>query len=366
MSRSFDCVIPPRSGTTRVFVERNCAASLVEVLDRHADHRLVVISDTTVAGLHHERLFGSLAGIGVPLLLTFPPGEASKTRTTLSRLQDEMLHAGCGRDTLVVGHGGGVVTDLAGFLASTYYRGLPLILVPTSLLGMVDASLGGKNGVDVPEGKNLLGTFHHPEAVLVGTDHLDTLQDELFREGMAEVVKIAAALDRALFEFLEAHVSSLSRREAESITEVVERSLRLKAEVVANDPFERGYREVLNLGHTVGHALEAREAYRQGHGAAVSRGLVCEAVLARNAGHLGQSEVRRLRSLLQGFGLPTALPTGTAEDLLGPMRADKKARGRTPRFVLLTGIGSVLHVEGHWAHPIGETDLLNALEECVP
>ena len=229
-----------------------------EVARTYPRARAVVVSDARVARLYGRPFTTALTRRGVSaLLVSFPAGELAKTRETKARLEDRLVAADVGRDSIVVALGGGVTGDLAGFLAATWHRGVPLVSVPTTLLAMVDAALGGKSAVDLPAGKNLVGAFHHPVALFADLDVLRTLPARTFRGGLAEAVKTAVALDAALFRRLEAAVAPILSREPRAVGAVVARCLALKGALVASDPRDTGRRAILNLGHTVAHAVEA-------------------------------------------------------------------------------------------------------------
>lgn len=275
---------------------------------------------------------------------TVPSGEGSKSPAELSRLYDALYELAADRHTAVVAVGGGVVGDLAGFAAATYNRGLPLLMVPTSLLAMVDSSVGGKTGINHPRGKNLIGAFHQPAGVWIDTAHLDTLPDREFRSGLAEVVKYGAILDADFFPWLEQSTAPVLGRDPTALIHVVKRSCRLKADVVEKDEYETtGLRAVLNYGHTFAHAFEAVGGYGAWlHGEAVAAGMCCASRLAERLGMIDPDVTRGQVRLLAAFGLPTAPRPGWAtDDLLAVMRRDKKAAGGKLRFVLPERLGSV-------------------------
>lgn len=284
-----------------------------------------------------------------------PAGESSKSRERWSQLTDWLLSEGAGRDTVIVALGGGVVGDLAGFVAATYLRGIPVIQVPTSLLAMVDASIGGKTGVDTPRGKNLVGAFHQPAAVIVDPATLATLPAGHVRAGIAEVIKHGAISDAAYFRLAASWAATIhrsSQREGGTphggfdwtglpTVEVITRSVATKANVVNADPLERGRRQILNAGHTVAHALERESRYELLHGEAVAIGLVVEAELGEAAGITEGGTAHALRSALGGAGLPTSLPPGADPGrLVDAMRVDKKSRAGSLAFALLASIGT--------------------------
>ncbi len=332
-------------------------------------HRYVVIADDEVAALYGARAGAALAAAGLRSdLLTFPAGERHKSRSTWAALTDRMLAAGVGRDAAVVALGGGVTGDLAGFTASTYMRGLPFVVVPTSLLAMLDSAVGGKTGLDTPAGKNTVGAFHHPRAVIVDPDLLDTLPAPQRRAGLAEGVKTAAIADAELFAWIEERAVALRDGEIAALERLVMSSLRIKAKVVAADPEEAGSREVLNFGHTAGHALEALAGLALPHGEAVAAGMRIEARLGEGAGVTEPGTAARLAAVLDACGLPDAVRAPgaserfggplTVERLLAAATADKKARRGALRWVLLRRIGDVARAaDGSWAHSLGGADL---------
>ncbi|HYH68116.1 MAG TPA: 3-dehydroquinate synthase [Urbifossiella sp.] len=276
--------------------------------------------------------------------ITVPDGEGSKSLAELSQLYDALYAMAADRRTAVVAVGGGVVGDLGGFAAATYNRGLPLLMVPTTLLAMVDSSVGGKTGVNHPKGKNLIGAFHQPAGVWIDTAFLDTLPDREFRSGLAEVVKYGVILDAPFFEYLEANAAALLARDAAALRHVVGRSCRLKADVVERDEREEtGLRAVLNYGHTFAHAFETVGGYGGWlHGEAVAAGMVCAARLAERHGLVGPDLGKRQLALLTALGLPTAPKREwPADELIAVMRRDKKAAGGKLRFILPTRLGEV-------------------------
>jgi 3-dehydroquinate synthase len=263
-----------------------------------------------------------------------PDGEAAKTAQVAAQAWEEFGRLGLTRSDAVVGIGGGAVTDLAGFLAATWTRGIRVVQVPTSLLGMVDAAVGGKTGINTGAGKNLVGAFHPPAAVLADTDALAGLPEAEFRAGLAEVVKCGFIADGAILDRLTADPTG--RRDLE---ELVERSVQVKADAVGEDLYDTGRREHLNYGHTLGHAIERLEDFRWRHGEAVAVGLVFAAELAGHAGLLARADVDRHRTLISAMGLPTTY-AGDWPRLQELMRRDKKARGASLRFVVLDGLGN--------------------------
>ncbi|HET7736648.1 MAG TPA: 3-dehydroquinate synthase [Nocardioidaceae bacterium] len=266
-----------------------------------------------------------------------PDGEAVKTAAVADSLWSLLGRAGFTRSDAVVAVGGGATTDLAGFVAATWLRGVRVVNVPTTVLGMVDAAVGGKTAIDTAEGKNLVGAFHPPAGVLCDLSLLETLPVEEVRSGLAEAVKTGFIADPAILDLVERDSGAATDPTGPVLREIVERSVRVKADVVSTDLREFGIREVLNYGHTLGHAIEAVEDYRWRHGEAISVGMVYAAELAHAVGRLDAADVDRHRAVLSSLGLPTTYE-GSWPDLLAAMRVDKKARGSVLRFVVLDGL----------------------------
>ena len=341
-------------GAYPVLVGRGLLARLPTIVREHAPaHRYAVISDDTVAELYGRAATGVLQRAGAAArLFTFPAGEASKTRDAWARISDEMLAWGMGRDGVVVAVGGGVTGDLAGFVAATYLRGVPIVQVPTSLLAMVDASVGGKTAVDVPAGKNLVGAFHPPRVVISDPDAIATLPAEEVAQGLAEALKHGAVLDRAYLEALVRDAPALRAGEPERVRRVVVRSVEIKARVVADDEHEAGFRQILNFGHTVGHALEAASGYTLRHGLAVAAGMIVEANIGERLGVTESGTSDALRRAAEAIGLGRLSPQaveGTA--WLAFLTSDKKSRGGAARYVLLRRVGQVDSRAG-WTHEV--------------
>lgn len=308
----------------------------------------LVVGDTNTTS-HARAAADALAAVGFrTATAVVPAGEGSKSLAEAERLYDALYDLHADRGTPVVAVGGGVVGDLAGFAAATYNRGLPLVMVPTTLLAMVDSSVGGKTGVNHPKGKNLIGAFHQPAGVWIDSASLGTLPDREYRSGLAEVVKYGVILDEPFFTHLEGLAAALRDRRPEVLVPVVARCCRLKADVVKQDEREEtGLRAVLNYGHTFAHAFEAVGGYGAWlHGEAVAAGMVCASRLAERVGMIDAGLTRRQAELLAAFGLPTApRPEWPADALLAVMRRDKKAVAGRLRFVLPTRLGEVRLVD---------------------
>lgn len=361
LSMSADPVIVSHAlGGYPVYVEAGVLDRLVDLVHQHLPgRRVALIADATVHELYRGGRFGRATWSGETL--TIPPGEKSKSRDCWARLSDELLERGFGRDSGLIALGGGVTGDLTGFVAATYMRGLPYVQVPTTLLAMLDASVGGKTGVDTPHGKNLIGAFHPPAAVIADPLTLKTLPEREYRGGLAEAVKHGLVADRAYFEWIEAEARALTRRDAATVSRLVRRSVEIKAEVVSGDERESGRRSILNAGHTVAHALEQVSRYQLPHGEAVALGLIVECQLAEGLGIASPGLSNRVASLLAQLGLPKRLPQPVdSEALLGTMASDKKNRGSRIRLALAAGVGHMHEVDG-WTTPVSEDAILEAL-----
>jgi 3-dehydroquinate synthase len=326
--------------------------------------RAVVITDAAVAHTHAAATVSALKAVGVEVAtITVPSGEATKSVDALSRLWNEMAGLAVDRHTPVVGVGGGVVGDLAGFAAATFGRGLPVWHVPTTLVAQVDSAIGGKTGINLAAGKNLVGNFWQPRGVIADVDTLATLPDREFKSGLAEVVKYGMILDAGFFDWLAANAEAILARDAVALGHVVSRSVALKAGVVERDERElSGLRAILNYGHTFAHAYETAAGYGTLlHGEAVAIGMVSAAALAGTLGRIGPEVETRQRRLLEAFDLPVSIPSGpgfTADALLDIMARDKKTVGGQLRFVLPTRIGHVELVAG--IDPAAVRAILNA------
>lgn len=326
-------------------------------------YRYAVISDSRVAKLYADRVVEAAGAGGARVdLFTFPEGEANKNREQWNALSDAMLAAGLGRDAAVIALGGGVTGDLAGFVAATYLRGLPMVQIPTTILSMIDSSVGGKTGVDTPAGKNLIGAFHQPNRVIADTDTLRTLPIEQIRSGIAEGVKHGAIRDAGYFRETVEQTGAVLRLDAAALTAFLRRSVAIKAAVVAADEREGGVRKTLNFGHTIGHAVEALSEFRLLHGEAVSIGMVSEARLGERLGITKEGTAGRLADALGGFGLPTTVPDGfSADAVLAFTRLDKKARQGRVEYALIEEIGVASPGAGHYGIPVDDAVVAEAL-----
>lgn len=307
--------------------------------------RALLVTDANVAPLYGEAARDALEQAGIATSrVTVPAGEASKSLSHAFSLYSSCVRAELDRTSAIVALGGGVVGDLAGFVAATYLRGIPFVQVPTTLLAQVDSSIGGKTGVDLPQGKNLVGAFHQPSLVVADVATLKSLPRRELVAGMAEVVKYGVIRDEPFLKYVEVQVGNVLAHDPEVLERVVETSCRIKAEVVAADPLERGLRAILNFGHTVGHALEAAYGYRWLHGECVAVGMVAAAAIAEYSGIAKEGRLQlRLRRLLERLDLPTALPEGMdPKDLEPYLRRDKKVKAGVIHWVMPVKAGEVI------------------------
>lgn len=321
-------------------------------LDTAQGLRVLLIVDAAVFDLHGAAVQRSLEAAGAEVRAAIvPSGEQTKSYAQTQDLYDHLVEMTADRKTLVVAVGGGVTGDLAGFVAATYARGLRFVQVPTTLLSMVDSSVGGKTGINHPRGKNLIGAFHQPLGVLIDLATLKTLPDREYRSGLAEVVKYGVILDEVFFAFLEKNIAGLNARDADVLRHVIARSCELKADVVRQDEYETtGLRAVLNYGHTFGHAFEALAGYGTLlHGEAISIGMICASRLAESLGRITPNDTCRQSDLLSALNLPVQVPPemqNRPEEIVRCMLLDKKTEGRELRFVLPSRIGHVETVRG--------------------
>jgi len=316
---------------------------------------ILLVSNTIVAPLYAKALTSALPGRRIVEVI-LPDGEQHKSLAIAGRVFDVLVANRFGREAVVLALGGGVVGDLAGFVAACYQRGIDFVQVPTTLLAQVDSSVGGKTAVNHPGGKNLIGAFHQPREVLADTDVLATLPDREYQAGLAEIIKYGLICDRAFFEWLEQNMDSLARRDGALLERAIFRSCQIKAQIVGRDERELGERALLNLGHTFGHAIEAATGYVEWlHGEAVGVGLLMAASLSQRLGSLSEDDVERVRALLQRAGLRTAAPRIGADKAIEYMSVDKKVKSGRVRLVLMSSLGEA-YISGEYPDAaLGET-----------
>lgn len=342
-------------------------------LDRLGDYVAVhapaaayaIIADSNVAPLYAERASDALAQTGARVLaLDFPAGERNKNSKSWESLTDILLETGFGRDSCVIALGGGVTGDLGGFVAATFMRGVPVVQVPTTLLAMIDASIGGKTGIDSARGKNLLGAFHQPRLVLIDPQMIETLPDHELQYGLAEAVKHAAIADEGYLMWLAKSARAIFDHKIDVVTALITRSVQIKARFVSADAREAGIRAVLNFGHTIGHALEYVANYDMPHGQAVGLGMLVESTAGELAGVTEAGTAEKLREALTGVRLPVGLSHAIkAASVLAATRTDKKTRAGEVYYTLLERLGSVARTaEGGWTMPLPDDVVREALK----
>lgn len=353
-------LIAERDASYDILIDRGLFPELGRLMARHCPaRRYAVIGDSHTAALYGSTVTRVLQDGGLDAaLFSFPAGEWNKTRDSWAALSDRMLEAELGRDAAVLALGGGVVGDVAGFVAATYCRGIPFAQLPTTLLAMIDSSIGGKTGVDTAHGKNLLGAFHQPRVVIADLDTLTTLPETQLAAGMAEAIKHGVIADADYCAALDRERDAIlgSQRDLAALERVVTRSVEIKAAVVTSDERDAGRRALLNFGHTIGHAVEATNGYSLLHGEAIAIGMALEAALAERVGIAEPGTRAAITQLLGRFGLPIALPgAARSDELIAAMRHDKKRRGNDLHFVLPRRVGEMNgDVRSGWTTPIPE------------
>ncbi|MBA4395048.1 MAG: 3-dehydroquinate synthase, partial [Desulfobacca sp.] len=320
-----------------------------EIIDRvgvilnksHRTKHFVILTDSQVGPLHGTRVLDTLRKMDLKVdLIHFPAGETSKNIQTCLQLVDQLIALGADRYSSLIALGGGVVGDLTGFIASIYMRGIPFFQIPTTLMAQVDSSIGGKTGIDLSAGKNLLGTFYQPQAVFIDLTFLQTLNDREFNSGLSEILKYGIIEGPELFRALEEGISGIKKRDPILLEKIITKSCRIKKRIVEMDEKESGLRRILNFGHTIGHAVEAESRYTISHGEGVAIGMVCAALLSEKLKYLNSQERGQIESLVKSFGLPHTIPNDLeTKALLARMRKDKKKQGQRLPLVLLKKIG---------------------------
>lgn len=313
-------------------------------------HKFAIVTDSNVEKLYADDLAEGFEKKNLEnKTISFPAGEQNKSREVKSWIEDQMLESKFGRDSAVIALGGGVVGDIAGYVAASYTRGLPYVQIPTTLVACVDSSIGGKTAVDTLHGKNLIGAFHQPWAVFIDVSTLLTLSAKEIREGLAEVIKYGVISDEGLFSYLEENIDKIFSYNKEALTHIIKRGCEIKAEVVEKDERESNLRKILNFGHTIGHAVENLSDYKISHGEAISIGMVAEGKLAVEFEFWTEPELNKLINLIKQSGLPTEVPDYMETDqIIDAMKLDKKSRSGQIEMVLPKRIGSMVQVEGEY------------------
>lgn len=324
-----------------IFIEAGITNKIpAYLLKEKIGRKFAIITDSKVNKLYAQAFARYLKKYGIHCeVFSFEQGEKSKVISTVEKICDEMVEKQFDRKDAIIAYGGGVVGDLAGFVASIYMRGIPFIQVPTTLLAMVDSSVGGKTGVDLKSGKNLAGSFYQPKAVFIDINHLASLAEKQLRSGLAEVIKYGVIKDKTLFSYLEKNREKIFARETAVMNKIIEQSVKIKAAVVESDEKEQGERMILNYGHSFGHAIEKMSDYTLLHGYAISIGMVMINKLAQKQGLLSEKDAERIKKLIKDFGLPTTtMHKPTMKDLL----SDKKKEGDKIKLILPSTIGKVI------------------------
>ncbi|MBW2979964.1 3-dehydroquinate synthase [Candidatus Woesearchaeota archaeon] len=316
-----------------------------DLMKSRLGNKYVIITDTNVEKLYAKDFLRNFVMNKLDTyLLRFKAGEPQKTRATKAYLEDELIDFGLGRDTVIIALGGGVVGDIAGFVAATFCRGVNYVQVPTTLLAMIDSSIGGKTAIDHPLGKNLIGVFHQPKKVFMDLDTLKNLPKKEILNGLVEVIKHAVAADKAFFEFLEKNIEKILKLDAKLLEETIKRGCEIKARIVELDEKESGLRKVLNYGHTIGHSVESLSNYELSHGSAVAVGMVAEAQIAKEMKLIRQKDADRIKNLLEKAGVSTKIPRGIKhKDIIKKTLLDKKVVSGKVRYSLPLRIGKVKH-----------------------
>ncbi len=343
----------------KIEVEIVIGDGVLKSLPRSKTLRTAVIADAAIASTYGKQVAELTGGE----LFSYSGGEEAKTRATKQKFEDELLQRKFGRDTLLIGVGGGVVTDFTAFLAATYMRGVPLILIPTTLLAMVDAAIGGKCGVDTPFGKNLIGAIYQPSHIFIDPMLLSSLPEQEWTHGLAEILKYGLIADPAIWELLEKDPLHWKK----SLPSLLLSSIRVKKNVVEKDPRETlGLRRIVNFGHTVAHALELLSLYKMPHGEAVAIGCLSESSLSHRLGYLSKDDLARIKTLFRKFPFSFKLPPQFAlKPWCDAMQVDKKAKGGEPRFVLIDQIGHTVPFDGEYCRTVPIKELETIIQEAL-
>ena len=301
----------------------------------------IIITDFNISATYGQQLLDRLRVMSLPVdMIDFPAGEGAKNMCTATAIVERLLELGADRKSALIALGGGVVGDLTGFIASTFMRSIPYIQIPTTLVAQVDSSIGGKTAIDLPEGKNLLGTFYQPKGVFIDVKYLNTLSEKEMSSGLAEVIKYGVIDDVAVFNFLERNIKAIKEKDQQVLEEMIENACRIKKAIVEIDEKELGIRRVLNFGHTIGHAIEAESNYTISHGAAVSLGMAAAARISEIMHDFPHRDRERIEHLLESAGLACRIPQGiTTDGIMAKLRMDKKKESEVIHFVLLKKMG---------------------------
>ena len=311
------------------------------IAKNHKAGRHVLITDSSVGSIYAKQMMDSLNDVGLNInRIEFPAGESSKNINTVLDIVGKLLELGADRSTMLIALGGGVVGDMVGFIASIYMRGIPYIQIPTTLIGQVDSSIGGKTAIDLPHGKNLVGTFCQPRAVFADLTFLETLPQKEFNNGLAEIIKYGIIDDEKMFSILEENMDAVKSRDSALLTKIVENCCRIKKSIVEIDEKEQGLRRLLNYGHTLGHALEAVSKYTISHGEGVALGMIAAARISEKLRYLDAIQLKRIEEIIMKAGLPGKIPQDfSADGIISRLAMDKKKKDDVVHFILLKKIG---------------------------
>ncbi|MEK6958433.1 MAG: 3-dehydroquinate synthase [archaeon] len=354
---------------TEIFFGEDLFGELAKYLTKQKASKYVIITDSKVGELYAQRMLQELQKKGLQtLLISFPEGEKSKTRKTKEIIEDEMISKKCGRDTVLIALGGGVVGDVAGFVAGTYMRGIKYAQYPTTTIAQSDSSFGGKTAIDTPAGKNLIGMFNQPSAVFVDSSTLKTLDEKNYTSGLVEVLKHGLIMDKKLFEFFNKNIKTILVRNGQNYPKVMNtlmrENIKVKKTVVMKDEKEQNLRKILNYGHTVGHAIEKLSNYSLLHGESIAIGLAVEGFIATKTKILSKKEYKKQMDSINTLGLTTQIPFDIpTEQIIDKMKVDKKARNSQAEFSLIKSIGKYASKKGRVAFSFDEQFLKDAIEE---
>tara|TARA_R110002124_G_scaffold195516_4_gene362552 strand:+ start:5782 stop:6882 length:1101 start_codon:yes stop_codon:yes gene_type:complete len=352
------------SNKFNIFIQNDALINLKSFLDVKFQYinKLVLITDNIVFD-YYENIINKLHAY----VIVIPAGENSKSREMKAYIEDQMFELQCGRDTLILAFGGGVVTDLAGFVAATYCRGIPTIYIPTTLLAQIDASIGGKTGINTPYGKNLIGAFKQPEAVFIDPKFLNTLSDLEYYSAFAEIIKHSLICDKDYFNFILNNIDKAKNKDSKFLLETIQKSYEIKLNIVNQDEKERGLREILNFGHTIGHAIEVASNYTINHGQAVALGILAESYISCELKILSLENFQEIQKIINLYNINNILLNINhkldKKDILSNLKLDKKSRANQVRFVLIQDIGKVyISSKNQYANVIDDSYISSGLD----
>lgn len=358
-----------KNNSYKIFFESDSFKDVLKFLEKEFPESVcVIITDKTVEKLYGEKLRALLKKSGRKVFLfSFPPGEKSKNQKNKTRIEEKMLKLQIDRHSVIIALGGGVVGDLAGFIAATYRRSIPYIQIPTTLLAMVDSSIGGKTGIDTPQGKNLIGSFWQPRAVFIDLKYLETLPQKQLVNGLIEAVKMFLTSDADGFAYMEKNINRLLCRNQKILKNVIKNAIQIKARTVEKDEKENGERMVLNFGHTIGHSFEKLSKYKMLHGYAAALGIIVEASLAIEIGQLKELDYLRIKKfLINKIGINLKyLRAYKSVEILKHAKNDKKTKNRKPHYVILKSIGKIDTQKNQFAHPVENAMVVRVLNKIA-